>query len=160
MNRKFILLAGILLLTPKLRADDAKTPVDPAAYLEDLQLKLDHAAQRANQPSSEGSSVVGLRGSKQESGSKQLYWKGKDGAVPVSTAEVKELRAAIDLARAGNNEGAVTGLKTFLDKHPKSPFKHDAEQTLAKLTQPATPVPAATQATAAATTPTPPTPKL
>jgi TolA-binding protein len=142
MKRAFILLTGIFLLTARSWADDAKPPVDQAAFLEDLQLKLDHAAQRANQPSSEGSSVVGLRGSKQDSGAKQLYWKGKAGVAPVSTAEVKELRTAIELARAGNNEGAITGLKAFLEKYPKSALKHDAEETLARISPPPS-VPAA-----------------
>ena len=142
MKRTFILLTGIFLLTAKSWADDAKPPVDNTSYLQDLQLKLDHAAQRANQPSSDGSSVVGLRGSKQDSGSKQLYWKGKNGTAPVSTGEVKDLRNAIELARLGNNVGATNALKAFLDKYPKSAFKPDAEETLARISSSPTAAPA------------------
>ena len=140
MKKLVILLAGLGLLTPKSWAEDAKPPVDLATTLEQLQLKLDHAGQRANQPVSGGSNVVGLRGSKQESGSKELYWKDKPGATPVTTDEVKSLRAAVDLARAGKNVEATADLKAFLDKYPKSALRSDAEDTL-KLLNPPAPAP-------------------
>jgi len=157
MKRTLLLLIGSLLLIPKSWADDAKAPADQASYLEQLQLKLDHAAQRANQPSTEGSSVIGLRGSKQESGSRQLYWKGKAGVAPVSTAEIIELRTAIEKARAGNNDGAIASLKTFLEKHPKSALKNDAEQTL-KIISPAAAVPASVAASPVPVAPAPAVP--
>src|SRR6266851_5535928 len=69
-----------------------------SAYLEQLQVKLEHTAQRANQPTSTGTEVVGLRGSKQEPISKQLYWKGKSGNIPVTPDEVKMFRTAIEQA--------------------------------------------------------------
>ena len=95
-----------------------------------LQVKLEHTAQRANQPGSSGSSVVGLRGSKQEPISKQLYWKGKTGATPVSPEEVKMFRTAIEQAQAGQKTEATVALKSFVDKYPKSGLKGDAEDTL------------------------------
>lgn len=136
MKKLMILLMGIGLLTPRSWAADAKPPVDLATYLEQLQIKLDHAGQRANQPSSNGSSVVGLRGSKQESSAQNLYWKGKPGATPVTPDEVKALRAAIGLARAGKNDEAVASLKTFQEKYPKSALKPDVDETLKLLSEP------------------------
>jgi len=130
-----ILLMSLGVLTPKIWAEDAKPPVDLAAYLEQLQIKLDHAGQRANRPSSNGSSVVGLRGSKQEPTAQALYWKGKPGATPVTLDEVKSFRTAIGLARAGKNDEAIAGLKTFQDKYPKSALKPDVDETLKLLSE-------------------------
>jgi TolA-binding protein len=139
MKRTFVLLAGLILFAPKSRAEDAKPAETLAATLERLQLKLDHAAQRANQPSSGGTNVVGLRGSKQDASSSQLYWKGRNGTRPVSTDEVKLFRDAVEAARAGKKTEAAAALKTFLDKYPKSAFKPDAEETLKLLSEPAHP---------------------
>ncbi len=96
-------------------------------------MKLEHTAQRANQPNAAGSSVVGLRGSKQEPVSKQLYWKGKTGATNVSPDEVKMFRTAIEQAKAGDKDQAVTTLKSFVEKYPKSGLKGDADDTLQML---------------------------
>src|SRR5947209_6407359 len=91
------------------RAEEKKE-MTRAQYLQELQLKLDHAAHRANQPNAEGSTVAGLRGSKQESGSKQLYWKGKEGRTPVAPEEIKAFRAAVEQARAGKDAEAQAAL--------------------------------------------------
>src|SRR5689334_19081138 len=93
--------------------DDAKSAAKTSDYLENLQIKLEHTAQRANQPGASGSSVIGLRGSKQEPLSKQLYWKGKKGNEPVSLEEVKSLRSAVEQARAGQKTEAIEALKKF-----------------------------------------------
>jgi TolA-binding protein len=114
-----------------------------SAYLDQLQVKLEHTAQRANQPSSSGSSVVGLRGSKQEPTSKQLYWKGKTGTAPVTPEEVKIFRTAIEQAKAGQNDQAVATLKAFVEKYPKSGLVADAKDTL-KLIDSTTPAIATT----------------
>src|SRR6202044_1744615 len=100
--------------------EEAKPVPEASAYLDQLQIKLDHMAQRANQPSAAGSAVVGLRGSKQEPLSKQLYWKGKTGPVPVTTEEVALFRGAVDLAKAGKKEEAIARLKSFMDTYPQS----------------------------------------
>jgi TolA-binding protein len=126
-------------LAGRVRADDKKADVSLAQYLEQLQTKLDHTARRVNQPNAEGSSVVGLRGSKQEAPSKQLYWKGKKGKEAVSPEEVKAFRAAVDQARAGKNADAITSLKTFQDTYPKSALLPDVNDTLARLNTTPTP---------------------
>jgi TolA-binding protein len=123
----------IFLLAASVRAEDKATQ-DLPSYLEQLQVKLDHTAQRANQPTSEGSSVIGLRGSKQEPISKQLYWKGKAGPTPVTPEEVKMLRTAIEEAQAGQKDQAQEMLKSFIEKYPKSALKEDAQDTLNFLT--------------------------
>jgi TolA-binding protein len=112
-----------------------KKPVEPtlAQYLQQLQTKLDHTARRANQPTSEGASVVGLRGAKQEAASKQLYWKGKKGKHRVTTDEVKTFRAAVDEANAGRTQEAILGLKAFQEKYPKSALMPDVNEALARL---------------------------
>jgi TolA-binding protein len=123
-------LGGLSALS---NAEDKKPDETLAQYLEHLQTKLDHTAQRINQPNAEGSSVVGLRGAKQESASKQLYWKGKKGKTPVTPEEVKAYRVAIDQARAGKNAEAVSALKDFQTKYPKSALLPDINETLSRL---------------------------
>ena len=140
MKRFTILLVGFLALGSWGRTEDAKPAQDLASYLEKMQVKLEHTAQRANQPSSSGSSVVGLRGSKQESASKQLYWKGKTGAAPVTPEEVKMFRTALEQAKAGQKEVAIATLKSFMEKYPKSGLLEDADDTVKILS--ASPAPA------------------
>ncbi len=130
VKRLTVILLGVLVCGSIVRADDAKPVQDLSASLEQLQVKLEHMAQRANQPNASGSSVIGLRGSKQESVSKQLYWKGKTGNAPVTPDEVKMFRTAIEQAKAGEKDQAVSTLKSFVEKYPKSGLKGDAEDTL------------------------------
>ncbi len=132
------LVLGLWAIVPCARAEDARPAPQGAAYLEELQTKLDHIARRANQPSSSGSSVAGLRGSKQGPVSKQLYWKGKETQAPVSIEEVKMFRMAVEEARAGKTAQASATLKAFLEKYPQSSLKPDVEETL-KVIQPEPP---------------------
>jgi len=147
MKRAILILLGVLMSGQISLAEDPKTAPDLAAYLEQLQVKLDHAAQRANQPSSTGSSVVGLRGSKQEPVSKQLYWKGKPINAPVSPDEVKMFRTAVEQAQAGKTAEATVTLKSFEEKYPQSGLKSDADDTLKMLASApvSAPKPAATK---------------
>jgi TolA-binding protein len=127
---------GLIFFAPGAAlAEEAKAPAPQslANYLEDLQTKLDHAARRANQPTSEGSAVVGLRGSKKESASKQLYWKGKQGDEPVAPEEIKAYRSAVEQARAGKNTEALASLKAFEEKYPKSVLLPDVQETRTRL---------------------------
>ena len=125
-----ILSIGIAMLTSVCRAEEKKPEQTTAQYLEQLQIKLDHAARRMNQPGAEGASVVGLRGAKQDSPSKQLYWKGKQGKAAVTPDEIKSFRAAIEQARAGKNAEAVAALKMFQEKYPKSALLPDVQEAL------------------------------
>src|SRR5262249_15623091 len=116
------------------QADDKdKNTETLAQHLDQLRVKLDHTARRANQPTSEGSSVVGVRGSKQESASKQLYWKGQKGPAPVTPEEIRVFRAAVDEARGGKTAEAIADLKSFKEKSPKSSMLPDVEDTLTRL---------------------------
>lgn len=137
MKLFFAFAAALMITAPSLRAEEAKPTA--SAYLENLQTKLDHVARRANQPTSTGSSVAGLRGSKQEPMSKQLYWKGKMTDAPVTIEEVKEFRGAVEEARTGKIDVAVKSLKAFLEKYPKSSLKPDVEETLQVLSTPVQP---------------------
>jgi TolA-binding protein len=131
MKRATLMFIAVLAVGSVGWADGAAAPVqDLSAYLDQLQLKLDHTAQRANQPSSGGSSVVGLRGSKQDPISKQLYWKGKSGPTPVTPEEVKMFRTAIEQAKGGQKDQAIATLKSFVEKYPKSGLIGDAKDTL------------------------------
>ena len=130
MKRAIGVLGCALMAASLGWTEEAKPAQDLSAYLDQLQVKLDHTAQRANQPSQGGSSVMGLRGSKQEPLSKQLYWKGKKGNAPVTPEEVKVFRTAIEEAKAGKKDQAATDLKAFVAKYPKSGLKADAEDTL------------------------------
>jgi TolA-binding protein len=130
------LLAGLLAplgAEQKAAAPAAAPAQDMQAYLDELQVKLEHTARRANQPTASGSSVVGLRGTKQESLSKQLYWKGKTGSARVNPEEVKLFRTAVEEARAGQTTQAAATLKDFQQKFPKSPLLPDAEEMQRRL---------------------------
>jgi len=142
MNRATFVLVSLLAVGSRAWTEEAKSVQNLSAYLDQLQVKLEHSAQRANQPSSMGTSVVGLRGSKQEPVSKQLYWKGKTGNVAVTPDEVKMFRTAIEQAKAGQKDAAVTTLKAFVDKYPKSGLITDAQDTLKLLASAPTPAPA------------------
>ena len=133
MKRSLLALLTLFIVGSVAHAEDAKPAQDLGSYLDQLQTKLDHAAQRANQPNAGGSNVIGLRGSKQEPLSKQLYWKGKTGAAPVTPEEVKMFRTAIEQAKAGQKEVAVATLKSFVQKYPSSGLKGDADDTLQML---------------------------
>ncbi len=134
---KNIIWIGLLVtfsgFTPLAHAEEKKPEQTTAQYLEEMQTRLDHAARRANKPTSEGSSVVGLRGAAQESASKQLYWKGRQGTEVVTPDEVKLFRSAIEQARVGKTAEATTSLKSFQEKYPKSALLPDVNETLAKL---------------------------
>jgi len=126
-------------------AEAVPAPTDVNSYLEQLQATLEHAAQRANQPGAAGSSVVGVRGAKEEPLSKQLYWKGKEGPVPVSAEEIRVFRAAIEEARAGLKTDAVAALEKFQQTYPRSALNPDARETvrLLSLKSPSAAAPAA-----------------
>jgi TolA-binding protein len=144
IQKKFVVLSAWLVLaglSSAARAEEKKPEQSAGQYLEELQTKLDHAARRANQPTAEGSSVVGLRGSKQEAASKQLYWKGKKGKTAVTPEEVKEVRDAVELARAGKSSEAVASLKAFEEKYPKSALLPDVQEAISRLNAGATPQP-------------------
>jgi TolA-binding protein len=124
---KLFRVLSLLTLALFVHAEETK---DVKAYLEQLQMKLDHAAQRANQPTSGTSNTVGVRGAPQQPMSKQLYWKGKKGAATPAPEEIRQFRAAIEQARAGQTAEAVAALKLFTEKYPKSPLLADAQETL------------------------------
>jgi hypothetical protein len=106
--------------------------VDVKTYLDQLQVTLDHAAQRLNQPTAGGTSVTGLRGSQQTGGAAPLYWKGNDKKV-VTPDEIKLFRSAVEEARAGQKIDAVATLKIFETTYPQSALKPDVEETLQRL---------------------------
>lgn len=109
-------------------------PSDVTAYLDQLQVKLDHAAQRAHQPSAAGgSSVAGLRGAAQTSGPAPLYWKGKDPLTRPTPEEITLFRNAVTQAQTGKKMEAIATLKTFQTKYPKSPLRPDIDETLQRL---------------------------
>ncbi len=129
-------LVGLLWFCANGFGDSATTSADLTAYLAQLELQLNHIAQRANQPAAWGTSVVGLRGSKQEPVSKQLYWKGKKTSAPESTDEIRMFRTALDLAKAGQRPAALATLKSFEEKYPKSSLRSDADETIQRLSVP------------------------
>lgn len=145
MKRSLIVAVLVGLASGFVRAQDAAQAGKAKQFLDQLQVKLDHSARRANQPTATGSSVVGVRGSKQEPLSKQLYWKGKKGPAAVTPDEVKAFRSAIEQAQAGKTSDAVASLKAFQEKYPKSVLVPDAKETIGVLeAMPVEPLPAGT----------------
>ena len=157
MNRikgSLVAIGLIALFSGSVRAEDAKPAVSLNDYLQQLQVKLDHTAQRANKPSSGSTSVAGLRGAPQAK-SAPLYWKGKKGSEPVNVVEVKAYRDAVEQARAGKRPEAIALLNTFQEKYPKSPLMPDVQETLHRLSQDSAAPAAPASASPAVTTPTP-----
>jgi TolA-binding protein len=131
-----ILIIGAFSLVAVLPAPgfaEEKAPQNLNQYLEDLQIQLDHAAQRANRPTQEGTSVVGLRGSQAQPEGQRLYWKTTKGKTRVPLEEIKAYRDAVAKARAGNTADAITALKDFQTKYPKSGLTPDVKETIARL---------------------------
>jgi len=60
MKRAAMMMISVFAFASWGRAEEAKPVQELSAYLDQLQVKLEHTAQRANQPSAGGSSVVGL----------------------------------------------------------------------------------------------------
>jgi hypothetical protein len=115
------------------RGEEKKNPESLGEFLERIQVKLDHTAQRVNQPNKGGSSVVGLRGSKKENTSQQLYWKGKNKPAEATPEEVKMFRNAVEEARAGRKAEAISLLNNFQAKYPQSALLADVKETLHRL---------------------------
>ena len=130
MKRGMLVLIASLCALPLYAAQPEPTLND---YLDGLQKKLDHAAQRANQPSSSGSAVMGLRGSKVDANASPLYWKTTSGSPAVSVEEIKRFRGAVSLARQNKNDEAVSQLQAFRVDYPKSALIPDVEETLKKI---------------------------
>ena len=123
--------ACLFSVAPCLRAVEAPPAQALTPYLESLQMKLDHAAERANRPTAEGSNVAGVRGAQQEPMSKQLYWKGRNGEASASVDEVRALRIAVEQAQLNKRAEALATLKSFQEKYPHSALLPDV-QDLAK----------------------------
>ena len=132
MKKESLLLMSLVSISMLGFAADPAA-IDVKTYLDQLQVKLDHAAQRMNQPTAGGSSVMGLRGAPQTSGSAPLYWKGKEPKTAVTPEEFKLFRSAVEQARAGQKTEAVAALKTFQTTYPQSALKPDVEETLQRL---------------------------
>ncbi len=143
--KRLLILALCGSLTAPLVAEEAAQPQEVTKYLDQLQAKLEHTAQRNNQPNSAGSSVIGVRGTKQEPLSRQLYWKGKPGKETVSAEEIRVFRAGVEQARAGRKNEAISTLKSFEEKYPKSPLRVDAQKTIDILAVGPNNLPAATR---------------
>jgi TolA-binding protein len=54
---------------------------------------------------------------------------------------VKEVRDAVELARAGKSSEAVASLKAFEEKYPKSALLPDVQEAISRLNAGATPQP-------------------
>jgi TolA-binding protein len=130
MKKAWLVLFSVLPLF-SFAADT--TTQDVKTYLDQLQVKLDHAAQRANQPTAGATGVVGLRGTKQTAGALPLYWKDSGKPVPVTPEELKIFRSAVEQAKAGQRTEAVATLTTFQTTYPRSALLPDVKETLQRL---------------------------
>lgn len=97
------------------------------SWLRSVQKKIDIVNPRKTPPVTTG--VAGVRGSR-EDGRAKLYWKGKKGEEQVSEEELAGFKAAIELARNGDNAAAAKELERFLQQYPDSALVPDAKKTL------------------------------
>ena len=96
-------------------------------WLKGLQQKIAQIVPKKSVPQS--TIVAGVRGAK-ENASTKLYWKGKEGAEPVTEEEVSEFKKGIDLAAKGERSQAVKVLQEFMKQYPDSALIPDAKKTL------------------------------
>jgi len=146
MIKKFIITIGMLALcaaaAPAQKAEQKETGF--SSWLRDLQKKIDVIAPRKSLNVSTG--VAGVRGAKDENGKSKMYWKGKKGDEPVTEAELKEFKEAIDFAAADDKARAVRELEEFMKQYPDSALIPDAKKTLDLLKTEAKAEPAAAPA--------------
>ncbi len=91
------------------------------------------------------SAVAAVRGAKQGSDPKALYWKGSvsDAAQKKLEAERKQLGDAVQLVLDGDIAGGRAALQKFIKDNPDSVFMADAKDALSKLPADAQPAAAA-----------------
>ena len=130
MIRRFAIIFGMLALCAASAAAQKAEQKESgySSWFRDLQKKIDVIAPRKSLNVSTG--VAGVRGAKDENGKAKMYWKGKKGDEPVTEAELKEFKEAIDFAAKDDKANAVRELEEFMKQYPDSALIPDAKKGL------------------------------
>ncbi|OGS13595.1 MAG: hypothetical protein A2234_04635 [Elusimicrobia bacterium RIFOXYA2_FULL_58_8] len=147
--RKILLTLALLFSVNAAYAADAGN-----SWYENLMKGLKTKVQKKLESKNRVSAVAAVRGAKQGSDARALYWKGgvSDAAQKKLEAERKQLTDAVQLVLDGDNKGAKAAFEKFIKDNPESVFLPEAKEAIEKL--PADkPVPAADAAKPAAANP-------
>jgi TolA-binding protein len=120
-----LVLLGVVLATPAYSTDD----MQGSSLWERLRRKIELLTPKKK--ISTTTAVGGVRGSQADAD--EVYWKGEANAQPIDTDELAAFKNAISLVDAGDVTGAQAAFADFLNKHPDSRLREDAEQALAQL---------------------------
>jgi TolA-binding protein len=127
MKKSMILILTLALCSAVAVAQEQeKKSSGIAEWLRGLQKKISQIVPKQDLPVSTG--VAGVRGAKEDSAAK-VYWKGKKGEDAVTEDEMAKFKAAIELASAGDREGALKQLDEFMKQNPDSALIPDARKT-------------------------------
>lgn len=120
----FVLL-GVVLAAPAYSADDTQG----GSLWERLRKKIELLTPKKKIGTT--TAVGGVRGSLADAD--DVYWKGEASNQPIDADELAAFKKAIALVDAGDTAGAQAAFTDFVNKHPDSRLREDAETALAQL---------------------------
>lgn len=124
----------ILLTLALLFSVNAVYAADPG-WFDSLMKGLKTKVQKRLESKNRVSAVAAVRGAKQGSDPRALYWKGgvSEAAQKKLDAERKQLTDAVQLALDGDNAGARAAFEKFIKENPESVYLPDATEAIGKL---------------------------
>lgn len=130
--KKLVITLSLFFLCFSLYAQDKS---NWKTWYENLLKSLKYKVEKKISPRSKITAVAAVRGSKQESKSKDIYWKGSNSkkAQEKIEADRKMLKEAVQSVVNGDIEKGRAQLKNFIDKNPDSYFISEAKEALGKL---------------------------
>lgn len=120
-----LVLSGAVLAAPAYSADDQ----EDGSLWERLRKKIELLTPKKK--ISTTTAVGGVRGAQADAD--DVYWKGEANNQPIDADELTAFKKAIALVDTGDVPGARAAFADFLNKHPDSRLREDAETALAQL---------------------------
>jgi len=129
--KKILISLALLLSVSSVQAADADWKSWYSNMLKGLRSKIEKGMESKTRVTA----VAAVRGAKQGSDPKALYWKGgiSDAARKKLEAERKQLGDAVQLVLDGDVAGGSAALNKFIKDNPDSVMLQDAKDALAKL---------------------------
>lgn len=128
--RKILLTLALLFSVSVVYSADSGN-----SWYENLMKGLKTKVQKKMESKNRVSAVAAVRGAKQGSDARALYWKGgvSDAAQKKLEAEKKQLTDAVQLVLDGDTKGAKAAFEKFIKDNPESVFLPEAKEALEKL---------------------------
>jgi TolA-binding protein len=122
-----LLIATLFLAVIVQAAEPAKEEV--SSVWEKIRNKIEKITPK--QKPSVTTAVGGVRGARNDS--HELYWKGEEKPLAISSEEIDRFSSALQLAESGAGSEATTSFQDFLEKYPDSLLVDDAKNALVEL---------------------------